>query len=194
MKKLLVLLGLCGMLVACNNGEVETLKKELEDNKVTMALYEKALLNPDDYDVDVWEGELRIREKSEYDKVRDEIMKEYEEPKPVVENKPTTNTVSITKDSSYEPFPQDLDTSLRVSEDELIPGGDPDDEANNTGSVHYVVPYFQEPKSKYENLYVRLETDYEIDGIMSYCVEPTKRYDGYRSGSDVYIGFKLKKK
>ena len=58
--------------------------------------------------------------------------------------------------------------------------------------MHYVVPFFQEPRNEYDELYILLQTDYDVEGIMSYCVEPGKNIAG--AGSEIYLGLKLKKK
>lgn len=192
MKKLLLVLGICGMLVGCKGEEVEKLKAELSEVKASNEIYKNALLNPNDYDVEVNGDEFIVREKSDYDKSRDEIMKDYKEPSQNKSDNTSVKTVSATE-VPYEALPQDLDTSFRVSPDRLHSGGDPDDEANgDNGSVHYVLPFFQEPRNDYDQLYILLQTDYDVEGIMSYCVEPAKNIAG--AGSEVYLGLKLKKK
>lgn len=192
MKKLLLVLGICGLLVGCKGEEVEKLKAELSEVKASNEIYKNALLNPNDYDVEVNGDEFIVREKSDYDKSRDEIMKDYKEPSQNKTDNTSVKTVSATE-VPYEALPQDLDTSFRVSPDRLHSGGDPDDEANgDNGSVHYVLPFFQEPRNEYDELYILLQTDYDVEGIMSYCVEPAKNVAG--AGSEVYLGLKLKKK
>ena len=192
MKKLLLVLGICGLLVGCKGEEVEKLKAELSEVKASNEIYKNALLNPNDYDVEVNGDEFIVREKSDYDKSRDEIMKDYKEPSQNKTDNTSVKTVSATE-VPYEALPQDLDTSFRVSPDRLHSGGDPDDEANgDNGSVHYVLPFFQEPRNDYDQLYILLQTDYDVEGIMSYCVEPAKNIAG--AGSEVYLGLKLKKK
>lgn len=192
MKKLLLVLGICSMLVGCKGEEVEKLKAELSEVKASNEIYKNALLNPNDYDVEVNGDEFIVREKSDYDKSRDEIMKDYKEPSQNKTDNTSVKTVSLTE-VPYEALPQDLDTSFRVSPDRLHSGGDPDDEANgDNGSVHYVLPFFQEPRNEYDELYILLQTDYDVEGIMSYCVEPAKNVAG--AGSEVYLGLKLKKK
>ena len=192
MKKLLLVLGICGLLVGCKGEEVEKLKAELSEVKASNEIYKNALLNPNDYDVEVNGDEFIVREKSDYDKSRDEIMKNYKEPSQNKTDNTSVKTVSLTE-VPYEALPQDLDTSFRVSPDRLHSGGDPDDEANgDNGSVHYVLPFFQEPRNDYDQLYILLQTDYDVEGIMSYCVEPAKNIAG--AGSEVYLGLKLKKK
>lgn len=192
MKKLLLVLGICGMLVGCKGEEIEKLQAELSEVKASNEIYKNALLNPNDYDVEVNGDEFIVREKSDYDKSRDEIMKDYKEPSQNKADNTSVKTVSATE-VPYEALPQDLDTSFRVSPDRLHSGGDPDDEANgDNGSVHYILPFFQEPRNDYDQLYVVLQTDYDVEGIMSYCVEPAKNIAG--AGSEVYLGLKLKKK
>lgn len=193
MKKLLLVLGICGLLVGCKGEEISKLEAELAEVKASNEIYKNALLNPNDYDVEVNGDEFIVKEKSDYDKSRDEIMKDYKEPsKDNKSDNSSVKTVSITE-VPYEALPQDLDTSFRVSPDRLHSGGDPDDEANgDNGSVHYVVPFFQEPRNEYDELYILLQTDYDVEGIMSYCVEPAKNVAG--AGSEVYLGLKLKKK
>lgn len=192
MKKLLLVLGICSMLVGCKGEEVEKLKAELSEVKASNEIYKNALLNPNDYDIEVNGDEFIVREKSDYDKSRDEIMKDYKEPSQNKTDNTSVKTVSATE-VPYEALPQDLDTSFRVSPDRLHSGGDPDDEANgDNGSVHYVLPFFQEPRNDYDQLYILLQTDYDVEGIMSYCVEPAKNIAG--AGSEVYLGLKLKKK
>ena len=192
MKKILLVLGICGLLVGCKGEEVEKLKAELSEVKASNEIYKNALLNPNDYDVEVNGDEFIVREKSDYDKSRDEIMKDYKEPSQNKTDNTSVKTVSLTE-VPYEALPQDLDTSFRVSPDRLHSGGDPDDEANgDNGSVHYVLPFFQEPRNDYDQLYILLQTDYDVEGIMSYCVEPAKNIAG--AGSEVYLGLKLKKK
>lgn len=192
MKKLLLVLGICGLLVGCKGEEVEKLKAELSEVKASNEIYKNALLNPNDYDIEVNGDEFIVREKSDYDKSRDEIMKDYKEPSQNKTDNTSVKTVSATE-VPYEALPQDLDTSFRVSPDRLHSGGDPDDEANgDNGSVHYVLPFFQEPRNDYDQLYILLQTDYDVEGIMSYCVEPAKNIAG--AGSEVYLGLKLKKK
>lgn len=192
MKKLLLVLGICGLLVGCKGEEVEKLKAELSEVKASNEIYKNALLNPNDYDIEVNGDEFIVREKSDYDKSRDEIMKDYKEPSQNKTDNTSVKTVSATE-VPYEALPQDLDTSFRVSPDRLHSGGDPDDEANgDNGSVHYVLPFFQEPRNDYDQLYIVLQTDYDVEGIMSYCVEPAKNIAG--AGSEVYLGLKLKKK
>ena len=192
MKKLLLVLGICGLLVGCKGEEIEKLQAELSEVKASNEIYKNALLNPNDYDIEVNGDEFIVREKSDYDKSRDEIMKDYKEPSQNKIDNTSVKTVSATE-VPYEALPQDLDTSFRVSPDRLHSGGDPDDEANgDNGSVHYVLPFFQEPRNDYDQLYILLQTDYDVEGIMSYCVEPAKNIAG--AGSEVYLGLKLKKK
>ena len=76
MKKLLLVLGICGLLVGCKGEEVEKLQAELAEVKASNEIYKNALLNPNDYDVEVNGDEFIVKEKSDYDKSRDEIMKD----------------------------------------------------------------------------------------------------------------------
>ena len=94
MKKLLLVLGICGMLVGCKGEEVEKLKAELSEVKASNEIYKNALLNPNDYDVEVNGDEFIVREKSDYDKSRDEIMKDYKEPSQNKTDNTSVKTVS----------------------------------------------------------------------------------------------------
>ena len=116
MKKILILLGLCGTLVACGNSELESMKKELEEVR-SENLELKAFLgseNGPNYSMEDIEKISKGEEvawkdgESDYDKVRDSVMNDKKNP--------------ATPDTTYDDvlLPQDPDTELQVSDDELI--------------------------------------------------------------------------
>lgn len=163
MKKLLVLLGLCGMLVACNNGEVESLKKELEEVRAEN-LEMKAFLGSTDgpnYSMEDIEKISKGEEvawkdgESDYDKVRDSVMS-----------------------SSDGLIPQDLDVET-YSKNLTWEIGDAGEGADPMG--HHYYTRFAETGNK---VYIELDTDMKINGQVAYTVVPS---DTTMNGSKVLL-------
>lgn len=164
MKKLLVLLGLCGMLVACNNGEVESLKKELEEVR-TENLELKAFLGSTDgpnYSMEDIEKISKGEEvawkdgESDYDKVRDSVMSR-----------------------SDEMFVQDMDLDLKVQGFQFIPG-------DNEDGDHMIWTSYAKNNNY---IYVELDSDVQFSGISAYNITPS---EVIKNGSRTIIRFEVK--
>ena len=164
MKKLLVLLGLCGMLVACDNGEVDALKKELEAVR-TENLELKAFLGSADgpnYSMEDIEKISKGEEvawkdgESDYDKVRDSVM-----------------------GGSDEMFSQDLDLDLKIQGFQFIPG-------DNEDGDHTVWTSYAKNNNY---IYVELDSDIQFSGISAYNITPS---EVIKNGSKTIIRFEVK--
>lgn len=180
MKKLLVLLGLCGMLVACNNGEVDALKKELEEVR-TENLELKAFLGSEDgpnYSMEDIEKISKGEEvawkdgESDYDKVRDSVYAEKEAEEAQYTAK--AGTARYLK-------PQD-DMSIPIIE--FVPGDLGEDAGPDS---HHIYTTYGE--SYDDMLYVSLDTDYQIEGIYAYKVLPSETT---MNGSRIMLRLKRK--
>lgn len=164
MKKLLVLLGLCGMLVACNNGEVESLKKELEEVRAEN-LELKAFLGSTDgpnYSMEDIEKISKGEEvawkdgESDYDKVRDSVMS-----------------------GSDEMFAQDMDLDLKVQGFPFTPG-------DNEDGDHMIWTSYAKNNNY---IYVELDSDVQFSGISAYNITPS---EVIKNGSRTIIRFEVK--
>lgn len=166
MKKLLMVLGLGLLLVGCNNGEVESLKKELEEVRAenlemkvllaadtgtyTEADIERIAANGENSQAKAWkDGE------SDYDKVRDSVMS-----------------------GSDGLIPQDLDVET-YSKNLTWEIGDAGEGADPMG--HHYYTRFAETGNK---VYIELDTDMKINGQVAYTVVPS---DTTLNGSKVLL-------
>ena len=172
MKKLLILLGLCGTLVACGNSELESMKKELEEVR-SENLELKAFLgseNGPNYSMEDIEKISKGEEvawkdgESDYDKVRDSVMNDKKNP--------------ATPDTTYDDvlLPQDPDTELQVSDDELI------DPYSDEGAEIMWTRYKQNNYSTY----AVIDTNIPVKGISGYTIVPS---NNVKNGTKVIIRF-----
>ena len=172
MKKLLILLGLCGTLVACGNSELESMKKELEEVR-SENLELKAFLgseNGPNYSMEDIEKISKGEEvawkdgASDYDKVRDSVMNDKKNP--------------ATPDTTYDDvlLPQDPDTELQVSDDELI------DPYSDEGAEIMWTRY----KENNYIAYAVIDTNIPVKGISGYTIVPSTNV---KNGTKVIIRF-----
>ena len=180
MKKLLILLGLCGTLVACGNSELESMKKELEEVR-SENLELKAFLgseNGPNYSMEdiekISKGEEVAQKdvESDYDKVRDSVYAD--------KAQEDAQYVAPVGDNRY--FKQEEDMVLPIME--LYPG-DPVDGDNPDGH-HFYTGYYE---GYGDMVYLSLDTDYQIEGIYAYKVFPSKTT---LNGSNIILRLKRK--
>jgi hypothetical protein len=167
MKKLLMILGLGLLLVGCNNGEVESLKKELEEVRAenlemkallaadtgtyTEADIERIAANGENPQNKAWkDGE------SDYDKVRDSVMA-----------------------GSDEMFAQDMDLDLKVQGFPFTPG-------DNEDGDHMIWTSYAKNNNY---IYVELNSDVQFSGISAYNITPS---EVIKNGSRTIIRFEVK--